>query len=129
MTWNLPNLLTLLRLLAAPGVAVMFLYFHRPWADWFAQAGEPRLPRQGVGPAANMPALAIDMAVAGMGVALGQEALAAADIRSGRLIAVSDVRLSMPNPYTIVTPRSARRKKRLTRMVDALVRVATPPKG
>ncbi len=36
MTMNLPNLLTLLRLLAAPGVVVMFLYFHRPWADWFA---------------------------------------------------------------------------------------------
>jgi CDP-diacylglycerol--glycerol-3-phosphate 3-phosphatidyltransferase len=25
-----------LRLIAAPGVAVMFLYFARPWADWFA---------------------------------------------------------------------------------------------
>lgn len=36
MTWNLPNILTVLRLLAAPGVAVMFLYFHRPWADWAA---------------------------------------------------------------------------------------------
>ncbi|PHQ84964.1 MAG: CDP-diacylglycerol--glycerol-3-phosphate 3-phosphatidyltransferase [Thalassobium sp.] len=36
MTWNLPNILTLLRLLAAPGVAIMFLYFTRPWADWFA---------------------------------------------------------------------------------------------
>ncbi len=36
MNWNIPNLLTFLRLLAAPGVAVMFLYFHRPWADWFA---------------------------------------------------------------------------------------------
>jgi CDP-diacylglycerol--glycerol-3-phosphate 3-phosphatidyltransferase len=36
MTWTIPNLLTVLRLLAAPGVAVMFLYFHRPWADWFA---------------------------------------------------------------------------------------------
>jgi CDP-diacylglycerol--glycerol-3-phosphate 3-phosphatidyltransferase len=36
MQWNIPNLLTVLRLLAAPGVAVMFLYFHRPWADWFA---------------------------------------------------------------------------------------------
>ena len=36
MTWTLPNSLTVLRLLAAPGVAVMFLYFHRPWADWFA---------------------------------------------------------------------------------------------
>lgn len=38
MNWNLPNTLTVLRLLAAPGVAVMFLYFHRPWADWFALA-------------------------------------------------------------------------------------------
>ncbi|WP_135506718.1 CDP-diacylglycerol--glycerol-3-phosphate 3-phosphatidyltransferase [Roseovarius aestuariivivens] len=36
MTWNIPNVLTVLRLLAAPAVAVMFLYFHRPWADWFA---------------------------------------------------------------------------------------------
>ncbi|MDA9249944.1 CDP-diacylglycerol--glycerol-3-phosphate 3-phosphatidyltransferase [bacterium] len=36
MTWNIPNILTLLRLLAAPGVAIMFLYFARPWADWFA---------------------------------------------------------------------------------------------
>lgn len=34
--WNVPNILTLLRLIAAPGVAVMFLYFTRPYADWFA---------------------------------------------------------------------------------------------
>ncbi len=36
MSWNLPNILTILRLLAAPAVAVMFLYFTRPYADWFA---------------------------------------------------------------------------------------------
>lgn len=36
MKWNLPNILTIIRLLAAPGVAVMFLYFTRPYADWFA---------------------------------------------------------------------------------------------
>jgi CDP-diacylglycerol--glycerol-3-phosphate 3-phosphatidyltransferase len=36
MRWTLPNILTVMRLFAAPGVAVMFLYFHRPWADWFA---------------------------------------------------------------------------------------------
>jgi CDP-diacylglycerol--glycerol-3-phosphate 3-phosphatidyltransferase len=36
MRWTIPNILTLLRLLAAPGVAVMFLYFARPWADWLA---------------------------------------------------------------------------------------------
>ena len=36
MTWTIPNILTILRLLAAPGVPLMFLYFHRPWADWAA---------------------------------------------------------------------------------------------
>ncbi len=36
MNWNIPNILTLLRLIAAPGVAIMFLYFNRPLADWFA---------------------------------------------------------------------------------------------
>ncbi len=36
MRWTIPNILTVLRLAAAPGVAVMFLYFQRPWADWFA---------------------------------------------------------------------------------------------
>ena len=36
MNWNLPNILTVLRLIAAPGLALMFLYFHRPYADWFA---------------------------------------------------------------------------------------------
>lgn len=38
MRWTLPNILTVMRLIAAPGVAIMFLYFHRPWADWFALA-------------------------------------------------------------------------------------------
>ena len=36
MIWNVPNILTCLRLLAAPLVAVMFLYFTRPYADIFA---------------------------------------------------------------------------------------------
>jgi CDP-diacylglycerol--glycerol-3-phosphate 3-phosphatidyltransferase len=36
MTWTVPNILTVIRLLAAPGVALMFLYFTRPYADWFA---------------------------------------------------------------------------------------------
>ena len=36
MQWNIPNILTLLRLFAAPGVVLMFLYFSRPYADWFA---------------------------------------------------------------------------------------------
>ena len=36
MKLTIPNILTIIRLFAAPAVAVMFLYFTRPWADWFA---------------------------------------------------------------------------------------------
>lgn len=36
MHWTIPNILTVMRLLAAPGVALLFLYFNRPFADWFA---------------------------------------------------------------------------------------------
>lgn len=36
MTWNIPNILTAMRLVAAPALAVMFLYFSRPFADWAA---------------------------------------------------------------------------------------------
>lgn len=38
MRWTIPNILTLLRLIAAPSVPLMFLYFQRPWADWAALA-------------------------------------------------------------------------------------------
>ena len=36
MTLNLPNMLTILRLLAAPGIVVAFLALPRPIADWVA---------------------------------------------------------------------------------------------
>ena len=36
MKWTIPNMLTAARLLAAPMVPVMFLYFARPLADWLA---------------------------------------------------------------------------------------------
>lgn len=36
MTWNIPNILTVFRLLCAPGVAIIFLILPRPLADWVA---------------------------------------------------------------------------------------------
>ncbi len=33
---NLPNILTILRLLAAPGIAICFIFLPRPFADWCA---------------------------------------------------------------------------------------------
>ncbi len=36
MRWNVPNILTILRLLAAPAVLLVFLLLPRPFADWVA---------------------------------------------------------------------------------------------
>lgn len=36
MRWTLPNILTVARLIAAPCVGILFLYFARPLADWLA---------------------------------------------------------------------------------------------
>jgi LysR family glycine cleavage system transcriptional activator len=87
------------------------------WSDWFDAAGAPRAPRPGVGPGVNMPALAIDMALQGLGVALAQHSLAAAEVRLGRLVAPFAVELPMLSPYAVVVPRSARRKRRVARAV------------
>ena len=36
MRWTLPNILTIARLVAVPLIPIMFLFFARPWADWYA---------------------------------------------------------------------------------------------
>ncbi|RME16236.1 MAG: CDP-diacylglycerol--glycerol-3-phosphate 3-phosphatidyltransferase [Alphaproteobacteria bacterium] len=38
MRWTVPNILTIARLLAVPLIPVMFLFFSRPWADWYAMS-------------------------------------------------------------------------------------------
>ncbi|MGB0659748.1 MAG: CDP-diacylglycerol--glycerol-3-phosphate 3-phosphatidyltransferase [Mangrovicoccus sp.] len=38
MTWTIPNILTVFRLAAAPAVALVFVFFARPLADWLAFA-------------------------------------------------------------------------------------------
>ena len=36
MTWTIPNILTIFRLIAAPGVALAYVFLLRPYADWLA---------------------------------------------------------------------------------------------
>lgn len=36
MKWTVPNILTLARLVAVPLLPIVFLFFERPWADWYA---------------------------------------------------------------------------------------------
>ena len=99
------------------------------WSDWFAVAGLTHQPRPGVGPAANMPALAVDTALAGLGVALGQRSLAMRELEAGSLVAPFAATLQMPSPYALVTPRSARRKRRLAPVVAALLDMAARLQG
>ena len=55
MTWTLPNVLTTLRLLAAPAVALMFLYFTRPYADWVLKRRASNEDRQCCDPLVHRP--------------------------------------------------------------------------
>jgi LysR family glycine cleavage system transcriptional activator len=71
-----------------------------------------------------MPALAIDLALQGLGVALGQRSLADGEMRAGRLVAPFATTLPMPVPYALVVPRSARRRRRVARAVAWLHRQA-----
>lgn len=38
MRWTVPNILTVARLVAVPLLPIMFLFFYRPWADYYAIA-------------------------------------------------------------------------------------------
>ena len=36
MIWNIPNILTVFRLLCAPAIAIVFLVLPHPYSDWAA---------------------------------------------------------------------------------------------
>jgi LysR family glycine cleavage system transcriptional activator len=72
------------------------------WAAWLAAAGVSELPAVR-GPHFNSVQLALQAAMAGQGVALGIEALAADDITDGHLIVPFDIRLPLDSAYHVVT--------------------------
>lgn len=105
-----PALLTAKHPLRFPGDLEFHTLLHddtpwegRPdWAAWLAAAGVPGLPVHR-GPHFNSIHLALQAAMAGQGVALGIEALAADDIADGRLAVPFDIRLPLDNSYYLVT--------------------------
>lgn len=72
------------------------------WAAWLSAAGVSDLSANR-GPHFNSVQLALQAAMAGQGVALGIEALAADDISDGRLIVPFDIRLPLDSAYHLVT--------------------------
>jgi LysR family glycine cleavage system transcriptional activator len=72
------------------------------WAAWLAAAGVSELSANR-GPHFNSVQLALQAAMAGQGVALGIEALAADDITDGRLVVPFAIRLPLDSAYHLVT--------------------------
>lgn len=76
------------------------------WREWLAAFGiDPTISDQG--PIFSDTSLAIDAAVAGQGVALARSALAALDLKAGRLIRPFGESIPAPFAYWIVCPRAA----------------------
>jgi LysR family glycine cleavage system transcriptional activator len=80
-------------------------YAGRPeWRAWLAAAGVSGIDATR-GPRFNQAALAIEAAAEGQGVALTLEALARADLATGRLAAPFEVRLMLRPAYYLVCPK------------------------
>lgn len=96
---------------------------HPTWQAWFGQDGVAR-PGRGTGYRAGMSGLALDLAVTGAGVALGQRLLAVDDIAAGRLQPLSERTVDLGHPYDLVYPQNRMRRSGLGRLVDFLLSTA-----
>lgn len=74
------------------------------WRIWLTALGRPDLlPRQGI--VFNDYNLAVEAALAGLGVAIGRTALIVEELRSARLRELSSLRVPSPRAYYLVRPR------------------------
>jgi LysR family glycine cleavage system transcriptional activator len=97
---------------------------HPTWADWFARAGLDRAPDVGQGHRVAMSGLAIDLAAAGAGIALGQRLLAGDEIANGRLVAPFGQAVPLGHPYCAVHAHAKAQKPAVRAFVDWAARTA-----
>jgi LysR family glycine cleavage system transcriptional activator len=90
------------------------------WHDWFVAAGSQRRPRMELGHKVEMPSLAIDLAVAGVGIVLGQRLLAQDELAAGSLVAPFATSVPLGYPYCVVTQRTKSGKKSVAAFIDWL---------
>lgn len=93
---------------------------HPTWGEWFAAAGLPRQPKVAAGYRASHSSLALDLALAGAGVALGQRLLAAGELAAGRLLAPDPRPLPLGQPYCLVHPHRKAGRPGLQSLLQAL---------
>ena len=99
------------------------------WADWFQTAGIAPAPDPSAGHRAGMSSTALDLAVAGVGVVLGQLLLAQQHLDDGSLIRVSETSVPLGQPYCLVHADSSTQHEALADIVTWLTRVARQADG
>lgn len=98
---------------------------HPTWADWFAHVGAARVPDVGRGHRVGMSSLAIDLALSGAGIALGQRLLARDEILDGRLRAPFGQSIPLGHPYCAVLAHAKSQKPGVGSFVEWLSGVAS----
>lgn len=83
---------------------------HPTWGDWFKATGLMREPQVALGHRSGMSALAIDLALAGSGIALGQDSLMQPELEKGSLICPYPQSVPLGHPYCLVHPKAASQK-------------------
>ncbi len=76
------------------------------WDGWLASLDLPRRPRRDLGHTVDTSSVAIDLAKAGCGIALGQPMLAAPELAAGDLVAPFSHRLPLQYDYCAVHTRA-----------------------
>src|SRR5260221_8951260 len=92
------------------------------WAAWFSAAGIERRPKVELGQTVSMSSLAIDFAVAGLGIALGQRLLARDELADGRLVAPFATATPLGYDYCAVYPQAKGSKRLVGAFVEHLRR-------
>lgn len=92
------------------------------WAEWFQAAGVKRSPQVELGHTTGMSSLAVDLALSGLGVALGQRLLAQDELADGRLVAPFRPALSLGYAYCAVHPHSRADKRIVKSFIDWMAR-------
>lgn len=92
---------------------------HPTWQLWLSAEGG-RAPDETRGYRVGSSSLALDLAVRGIGVALGQRQMGADDLAAGRLVILDERPLALGHPYCLVYPPAKARKAGLIDLVNWL---------
>ncbi|CAI2439469.1 DNA-binding transcriptional regulator [Serratia plymuthica] len=97
------------------------------WHEWFTAAGLPPPQRRGL--TYNLTSLAIDAAVAGHGILLGQQSLIQRELANGTLVPLAETVLPLSKPYYVVYPQRTLDKPKAAEFLAWLQNLAPPNPG